>query len=99
MAGHSRQAPNFSSARGFRYGGSPRLKRYCDKTRNRAKARSTREDHMNHQSRNMKLATGLLFATLAGWLLAGCAQTAAPAPNIIERVQGTTPAPPPPSGF
>jgi len=47
----------------------------------------------------MKLATGLLSATLAGWLLAGCAQTAAPAPNIVERVQGTTPAPPPSSGF
>ncbi|MGO9268354.1 MAG: DUF3313 domain-containing protein [Candidatus Binataceae bacterium] len=54
---------------------------------------------MNRTSRSMKLATGVLSATLAGWLLAGCAQTAAPAPNIVERVQGTTPAPPPPSGF
>src|SRR5713101_7345370 len=54
---------------------------------------------MNHKSKNMKLATGLLSVALAGWLLAGCSQTAAPEPNIIQRVQGETPAPPPPSGF
>ena len=54
---------------------------------------------MTHRSRSMKLATGLLSATLAGWLLASCSQTAAPQPNIIQRVQGETPAPPPPSGF
>jgi len=54
---------------------------------------------MNHKHRNMKLATGLLSATLAGWLLASCSQTAAPQPNIIERAQGETPAPPPPTGF
>lgn len=29
----------------------------------------------------------------------GCSQTAAPAPNVIQRVQGEKPAPPPPSGF
>jgi hypothetical protein len=54
---------------------------------------------MNYDSRNMKLATGLASVVLAGWLLAGCSQTAAPAPNLIQRVQGETPAPPPPSGF
>jgi hypothetical protein len=54
---------------------------------------------MNHERRNMKLATGLLSIVLAGWLMAGCSQTAAPEPNIIQRVQGDTPAPPPPSGF
>ncbi len=54
---------------------------------------------MNHKSKNMKLATGLLSVALAGWLLAGCSQTAAPEPSIIQRVQGETPAPPPPSGF
>jgi len=54
---------------------------------------------MTHERRNMKLAAGLLSLALAGWLLAGCSQTAAPAPNIIQRVQGETPAPPPPSGF
>ena len=46
-----------------------------------------------------KFVTGVLFIMLTGWLLVGCSQTAAPAPNIIERMQGETPAPPPPSGF
>jgi len=41
----------------------------------------------------------LTFALLAGLLLAGCAQTVAPGPNIIQRAQGETPAPPPPTGF
>ena len=54
---------------------------------------------MNHKSKNMKLATGLLSVILAGWLLMGCSQTAAPEPSIIQRAQGETPAPPPPSGF
>jgi hypothetical protein len=54
---------------------------------------------MNHKSRSIKLAAGLLSAMLAGWLVAGCSQTAAPAPSIIQRAQGETPAPPPPSGF
>jgi hypothetical protein len=49
--------------------------------------------------RNFKLATGALVAILAGFVLAGCSQTAAPAPNLIQRVQGETPAPPPSSGF
>jgi hypothetical protein len=50
-------------------------------------------------SRNSKLLTGLVSAMLAGLLLASCSQTAAPGPNIIQRAQGETPAPPPPSGF
>jgi hypothetical protein len=54
---------------------------------------------MNCQRRNLKLATGLLSAMFAGWLLAGCSQTAAPQPNIIQRVEGETAAPPAPSGF
>jgi hypothetical protein len=54
---------------------------------------------MSTENKNMKLAIGLLLATLAGSLLAGCAQTAAPGPNIIQRAQGETAAPPPPSGF
>jgi hypothetical protein len=53
---------------------------------------------MDHKSRNLKLASGLLWVMLAG-LLAGCAQTVAPSPNIFQRAQGKTPAPPPPSGF
>jgi len=54
---------------------------------------------MNHKLGNMNFLTGLLSATLAGWLLASCSQTAAPQPNIIQRVQGETPAPPPSTGF
>jgi hypothetical protein len=34
-----------------------------------------------------------------GALVVGCAQTVAPGPNIVQRAQGETPAPPPPSGF
>jgi len=29
----------------------------------------------------------------------GCSRTAAPEPNIVQRAQGETPTPPPPSGF
>jgi Protein of unknown function (DUF3313) len=54
---------------------------------------------MNHTSKVAELAAVLTSVALAGWLLAGCSQTAAPAPNIIQRVQGETPAPPPPTGF
>jgi hypothetical protein len=54
---------------------------------------------MNHKNRTLKLATGLASILLTGLLLAGCSQTAAPSPSIIQRVQGETPAPPPPSGF
>jgi len=54
---------------------------------------------MIQERRNVKSATGLLSVLLVGLLLAGCSQTAAPEPNIIQRVSGETPAPPPPSGF
>jgi hypothetical protein len=54
---------------------------------------------MNHRGSSMKLATRFVSVMLAGCLLAGCSQTAAPEPNIIQRAQGETPAPPPPSGF
>lgn len=54
---------------------------------------------MNHKSRDMKRAMGLLSALVAGLFLAGCSQTAAPEPNVIQRAQGETAAPPPPSGF
>ena len=50
--------------------------------------------------RAMKSATGgSLFVLLAGLLLTGCSQTAAPGPNIIQRAMGETPAPLPPTGF
>lgn len=42
-----------------------------------------------------EILCGIAFATL----IAGCSQTAAPEPNIIQRAQGETPAVPPPSGF
>src|SRR5271167_1177107 len=61
--------------------------------------RKQSEDKMNRKSSNIKLAAGLLSVMLAGWLVAGCSQTAAPAPSIIQRASGETPAPPPPSGF
>ena len=54
---------------------------------------------MNRKSKNVKAAASLLSILLAGLLLAGCAQTVAPEPNIVQRAQGETPAPPPPSGF
>jgi Protein of unknown function (DUF3313) len=54
---------------------------------------------VDHKGTNLKLATGLLSVLLAGFFLAGCFQTAAPKPNIIQRAEGGTPAPPPPSGF
>ena len=46
-----------------------------------------------------KLATGFLVVSLFASLLTGCSQTAAPEPSIIQRAQGETPAPPPPTGF
>ena len=54
---------------------------------------------MNQSRVNLKFLAGFTSVVLAGLLLVGCSQTAAPAPNIIERAQGETPAPPPPSGF
>lgn len=54
---------------------------------------------MYKKSRNMKRAMGLASVLLAGLLLAGCAQTVAPGPNIIQRAEGETPAAPPPTGF
>ncbi|MGB6088351.1 MAG: DUF3313 domain-containing protein [Candidatus Binataceae bacterium] len=47
----------------------------------------------------MKSTIGLLSVLVAGLLLAGCSQTAAPEPNLIQRASGETPAPPPPTGF
>src|SRR5271168_5170349 len=54
---------------------------------------------MDHKSSSSKLTASLVSLALAGTLLASCSQTAAPQPNIIQRVQGETPAPPPPTGF
>jgi len=46
-----------------------------------------------------KLLSGIISGIVFGVLVAGCSETAAPAPNIVERAQGETPAVPPPSGF
>jgi hypothetical protein len=54
---------------------------------------------MIRHSRNSKLLAAWMLSMLAGLLLAACSQTAAPQPNIIQRAQGETAAPPPPSGF
>jgi hypothetical protein len=54
---------------------------------------------MCQKSRKINRTTCTLSVLLASLLLAGCSQTAAPEPNIIERVKGETPAPPAPTGF
>jgi len=69
----------------------------CNPKRDKAKEKIG--DKMNPAKKNIKLATSLLSVMLAGWLLAGCSQTVAPSPNIFQRVQGETPAPPPTSDF
>jgi hypothetical protein len=57
------------------------------------------EEKMNQKISSVKLATGLVSAMLAGWLFVACSQTAAPGPNIVQRVEGEQPAPPPATGF
>jgi hypothetical protein len=54
---------------------------------------------MTQEGKHVKNAMGLLTIFLAGLLLAGCSQTVAPSPDIIQRASGETPAPPPPTGF
>ncbi len=54
---------------------------------------------MIRERRHMKSTIGLLSVLVAGLLLAGCSQTAAPEPNLIQRASGETPAAPPPTGF
>jgi len=57
------------------------------------------EEKMNRKNKHIKVTASLFSVLLAGLLLTGCSQTAAPEPNIVQRVQGETPAVPPPSGF
>ena len=54
---------------------------------------------MFHRSKVAQVLTGLVTAPMLAALLAGCSQTAAPEPNIIQRAEGEKPAPPAPSGF
>ena len=46
-----------------------------------------------------RLTYGILCAIAFAALGAGCSQTAAPEPNIVQRVENEKPAAPPPSGF
>ena len=50
-------------------------------------------------ARISKATTAAMCVCLFVLLVTGCSQTAAPEPNIIQRVEGEKPAPPPPSGF
>jgi hypothetical protein len=61
--------------------------------------KSLKESDRKLDHKNKQLAACLFSIGLAGLLLAGCAQTVAPSPNILQRAQGETPAAPPPSGF
>ncbi len=54
---------------------------------------------MFHGTRVSQILTGIMSATLLAALLAGCSQTAAPEPTIIQRAQGETVAAPAPTGF
>src|SRR5260221_5298246 len=57
------------------------------------------EAEVNHQLKPRNFLASVAAAALLTALLAGCSQTAAPEPSIIQRAQGEAPAPPPPSGF
>jgi len=46
-----------------------------------------------------KLVLAISIALLVGLGISGCSETAAPAPNIIQRAEGEKPAAPPSSGF
>ena len=54
---------------------------------------------MTKEKINTKSAIGLSSVLLAGLLLVGCSQTAAPEPSVIQRATGEKEAAPAPSGF
>jgi hypothetical protein len=54
---------------------------------------------MTKERTNTKSAIGLSAVLLAGLLLVGCSQTAAPEPSVIQRATGEKEAAPAPSGF
>ena len=54
---------------------------------------------MNLEQKKFQTGCGLVLAALLVSMFTGCSQTAAPQPNIIQRVEGEKPAPPPPTGF
>jgi Protein of unknown function (DUF3313) len=54
---------------------------------------------MKFVRKNSTYITSLTSAVLLAVLISSCSQTAAPQPNIIQRVEGEQATPPPPSGF
>jgi hypothetical protein len=54
---------------------------------------------MVYCSRSLKFLAGLAGVLIAAALMVGCSQTTGESPNVIQRVQGEAPAPPPPNGF
>jgi hypothetical protein len=54
---------------------------------------------MIERSRSLRFLTGVAAALLMAGLMAACSQTTGASPNVIQRVQGETPAAPPQSGF
>src|ERR1700720_483717 len=57
------------------------------------------EDSKMIPTARIRKPLGAFTAIMLAALVAGCSQTAAPAPNIVERARGETPAAPPPTGF
>lgn len=49
--------------------------------------------------KTFELLAGVASALFAASLLIGCSQTTGASPNVIQRVQGETPAAPAPTGF
>lgn len=54
---------------------------------------------MGYRNRINAFVLAIVLVALAGLGMSSCSVTAAPEPNIIQRAQGETPAPPPPTGF
>ncbi|HUN57417.1 MAG TPA: DUF3313 domain-containing protein [Candidatus Binataceae bacterium] len=54
---------------------------------------------MNRRNALTRSLTGLTIALIATVGLWACSQTTGASPNVIQRVQGETPAAPPPNGF
>jgi hypothetical protein len=53
---------------------------------------------MRDNDENQEIAVGSIARDCAGALIGGCAQTAAPAPSVVQRVQSEKPPPPLPTG-
>jgi hypothetical protein len=60
---------------------------------------SKTEERKMRLTARIKEPLSAVAAIMLAVLVAGCSQTAAPSPNIVEHAKGETPAVPPPSGF